>query len=83
MRKDDSEAVSSSADGSCIAWDLQRFVRLNAFFASTMFNSILYHPDESQMLTCGSDRKITYWDAGIHIYQHYLFRLLYLIYFCL
>jgi WD40 repeat protein len=22
-----------------------------------------YHPDESQLLTTGSDRKITYWDA--------------------
>ncbi len=64
LRNDDSEAVSSSADGSCIAWDLHRYVRLNAFFASTMFNSILYHPDESQLLTCGSDRKITYWDAS-------------------
>ena len=32
-------------------------------FASTMFKSALYHPDESQLLTCGSDRKLTYWDA--------------------
>jgi WD40 repeat protein len=32
-------------------------------FASTLFRSALYHPDESQILTCGSDRKLTYWDA--------------------
>lgn len=31
--------------------------------ASTQFRNVQYHPDESQLLTCGSDRKITYWDA--------------------
>ena len=43
--------------------NFHRHVRLSAFFDNTMFRSILYHPDESQILTCGSDRKITYWDA--------------------
>ena len=61
--KDNSNIVSASADGSCIVWDFHRHVRLSAFFDNTMFRSILYHPDESQILTCGSDRKITYWDA--------------------
>ena len=28
-----------------------------------MFKQVLYHPDESQLLTTGSDRKITYWDC--------------------
>jgi len=28
-----------------------------------MFKAVLYHPDESQVLTTGSDRKITYWDC--------------------
>ena len=32
-------------------------------FASTLFRDIRYHPDESQMLTCGSDRKLTYFDS--------------------
>merc|ERR1719240_1773237 len=27
------------------------------------FKSVVYHPDESQLLTCGTDRKITYWDV--------------------
>jgi len=22
----------------------------------------MYHPDESQIVTCGTDRKVTYWD---------------------
>lgn len=28
-----------------------------------MFKGVVYHPDESQLLTTGSDRKITYWDC--------------------
>ncbi|KAL7678428.1 putative cilia-and flagella-associated protein [Plasmopara halstedii] len=39
------------------------FVRTQAMFASTVFRRVLYHPDESQLLTCGSDRRITYFDA--------------------
>lgn len=64
LTKDDTEMVSASEDGSCIVWNMKTYTRLNAFFANTMFKSILYHPDESQLLTCGSDRKITYWDAS-------------------
>lgn len=60
----DEEAVSASADGSCIVWNIKRGVRTNALFASTLFRSVVYHPDESQLLTCGSDRKLTYWDAS-------------------
>jgi len=28
-----------------------------------MFKGLVYHPDESQLLTCGSDRKVAYWDT--------------------
>jgi len=63
IRADDNEVISASADGSCIIWDFHRHVRLNAFFESTMFKDVVYHPDESQLLTAGSDRKVTYWDA--------------------
>jgi WD40 repeat protein len=63
LRKDDSQAVSSSSDGSCIIWDLTTHTRSLCLFESTMFKNIVYHPDESQLLTTGSDRKITYWDT--------------------
>lgn len=64
LTRDDTEAVTSAEDGSCIVWNLVRGVRANALFASTMFRSVLYHPDESQLLTVGSDRKLSYWDAS-------------------
>jgi WD40 repeat protein len=60
----DEEALSSSTDGSCVVWNLRRGVRTSAVFASTVFREIAYHPDESQLLTCGSDRKLTYWDTA-------------------
>lgn len=60
---DASQAITASSDGSCIVWDLARHVRLTAIFDPNVFSSVLYHPDESQMLTCGSNHKITYWDA--------------------
>ena len=63
INNEDSECVSASSDGSCIVWSLQRFVRVSCLFASTQFRSIVYHPDQSQLLTCGTDRKLTYWDV--------------------
>jgi len=67
IKADDTECVSASADGSCITWSLADsapFVRINALFAANFFKSVVYHPDESQLLTCGTDRKITYWDVN-------------------
>jgi WD40 repeat protein len=61
---DNTECVSASADGSCIIWSLQRFVRVSCLFASTQFRSIVYHPDGSQLLTTGTDRKLTYFDVA-------------------
>jgi WD40 repeat protein len=59
----DGLAVSASADGSCIIWDLKTKTRSLCLFESTMFKNIVYHPDESQLLTTGSDRKVAYWDT--------------------
>jgi WD40 repeat protein len=63
IRGDDSQAVSASSDGSCIIWDLNTKTRSLCLFESTCFKSICYHPDESQILTTGSDRKVGYWDT--------------------
>lgn len=57
----DEQAVSASSDGSCIVWDIKLGIRLNCFQEKTLFKEVLYHPEESQILTTGSNRKITYW----------------------
>ena len=63
VNRNDTQAVSSSYDGSVIIWDIVTHSRIMCLFQSTMFKSVVYHPDESQLLTTGSDRKITYWDC--------------------
>lgn len=60
---DDTECVTASDDGSCIAWDLIRFIRRNIMYSQTYFRSVEYYVDESQLITCGSDKSITYWDS--------------------
>jgi WD40 repeat protein len=64
MKSDDTEFVSASHDGSCVLWDLTKCSRLNALFASTQFECVLFHPDGSQLITAGTDRQIAYWDAS-------------------
>jgi WD40 repeat protein len=64
VSRDGTQCISASSDGSCIIWDLERYVRINALFESNVFKSIQIHPDESQMLSCGTNHKITYWDAS-------------------
>jgi cilia- and flagella-associated protein 52 len=63
VNKDCTQCISASSDGSCIIWDLDRYVRITAFFEPTVFRSVFFHPDESQLLTCGSNFKLSYWDA--------------------
>jgi len=63
VRKNDSQCVTSSIDGTCIIWDLERFVRNQIIFANTMFKVVCYQPDESQVITAGTDRKIGYWET--------------------
>ncbi|KAI9207349.1 quinon protein alcohol dehydrogenase-like superfamily [Polychytrium aggregatum] len=63
IRKNNLECVSSSSDGSCIVWDLTRYVRNQVLFAPSFFKAVAYFPDESQLLTSGTDRKVAYWEA--------------------
>ncbi|KXS13951.1 WD40 repeat-like protein [Gonapodya prolifera JEL478] len=63
IRRNNLECVSSSQDGSCIVWDLTRFVRNQVLFAPSFFKAVVYFPDESQLLTSGTDRKVAYWEA--------------------
>ena len=60
---DDARAVSASADGSCIVWDLLKKCRLICIIESTVFKAAVYHPDFAQIVTIGTDKKITYYDV--------------------
>jgi WD40 repeat protein len=60
---DNARAVSASADGSCIVWDLEKKSRLICIFESTVFKSVVYSPDFSQIITVATDRRVTYFDV--------------------
>lgn len=57
------EAITASADGTCVVWDILRFTRLSIMFSSTIFTSTRYHPNGAQLLTCGTNRYIGFWEA--------------------
>lgn len=57
------EAITASTDGTCVVWDIVRFTRLSLLFSSTVFTSIKYHPDGNQLITCGTNRLIGFWEA--------------------
>uniref|UniRef100_A0A8V5HHI5 Cilia- and flagella-associated protein 52 n=1 Tax=Melopsittacus undulatus TaxID=13146 RepID=A0A8V5HHI5_MELUD len=63
VKKDDRECVTASLDGTCIIWDIVRFVRKQMFLANTLFKCVCYHPEEYQVITSGTDRKIGYWEV--------------------
>ncbi|KAM8991924.1 cilia- and flagella-associated protein 52 isoform 1-T1 [Ara ararauna] len=63
VKKDDRECVTASLDGTCIIWDIVRFVRKQMFLANTLFKCLCYHPEEYQVITSGTDRKIGYWEV--------------------
>jgi cilia- and flagella-associated protein 52 len=58
VNKLNDRAISASADGSCIVWDIKAYTRLACMFETTMFKQLVYHPDESQIVTTGTDRKV-------------------------
>ncbi|XP_023811139.1 cilia- and flagella-associated protein 52 [Oryzias latipes] len=63
IKSNDKECVTASVDGTCIVWDLERFVGLQRMIANTVFRAMCYHPEEHQIITSGTDRKIAYWDV--------------------
>ena len=60
--RQDAVAVTASDDGSCVVWDVARRVRKVSFFGSTYFKTLAAHPEETQVVTTGTDHKITWWD---------------------
>lgn len=56
-------AVTASADGTCVVWDVDRYVRLSIIFSPTAFTAAMYHPNGEQLITCGTNRMIGLWEA--------------------
>jgi cilia- and flagella-associated protein 52 len=60
------EAVSASSDGACIIWDISdptALRRRTSCLSNAFFTGLSFFPDDSQMVTVGSDRKLTFWDT--------------------
>ena len=47
------------SDGMGVCARVQRYSRVGSIGASNFFKAVVYHPDESQILTCGTDRKVS------------------------
>ncbi|NXF69925.1 CFA52 protein, partial [Ciccaba nigrolineata] len=63
IKKDDRECVTASLDGTCIIWDIVRFIRKQIILANTFFKCVCYHPEEYQIITSGTNKKIGYWEV--------------------
>lgn len=63
INKNGTEAVSAGTDGTCIIWDLIRQCRRHIMFGTTLFMCAKYYPTGVQILTGGSDRKLSYWEV--------------------
>lgn len=63
IKDDDKFCISCCEDGSVIVWDIIKNIRVMAYYANTMFKCAMYYIDNTQILTCGTDRKITYYDV--------------------
>ncbi|KAL1117056.1 hypothetical protein AAG570_004384, partial [Ranatra chinensis] len=57
------EAASASTDGTCVIWDLNKGIRQTVIFQTTLFMSVQFHPTDCQVLTCGTNRQICYWEV--------------------
>ncbi|KAF7402973.1 hypothetical protein HZH66_005240 [Vespula vulgaris] len=57
------DLVSSSTDGTCIIWDVIRCARKQVLMGNTMYMAACFSPNSIQILTCGTDRKIAYWET--------------------
>jgi WD40 repeat protein len=58
------EAMSASVDGTCVIWNLSNGTRKSIFYTQTILRGATYHPEEGQVVTVGTDKKISYWDTA-------------------
>jgi len=63
MHPTDREAITSSSDGTCVIWDIVRFARVAMLYSSTVFTGAKFHPNGTQLITCGTNGYIGFWEA--------------------
>ncbi|XP_030317742.1 cilia- and flagella-associated protein 52 [Calypte anna] len=63
IKKNDQECVTASLDGTCAIWDIVRYVRKQVFQVKTSFKCVCYYPEEYQIITGGTDRKVGFWEV--------------------
>ncbi|XP_066442698.1 cilia- and flagella-associated protein 52 [Eleutherodactylus coqui] len=63
LKSNNRECVTASSDGTCIIWDIERFSRKQMVLSNTLFRCVCYHPEEFQIITSGTNRKIGYWEV--------------------
>ncbi|XP_017884404.1 cilia- and flagella-associated protein 52 [Ceratina calcarata] len=60
---DNKSVISSSKDGTCIMWDLRNLTRKFMLSGNTMYMATCFVPSGVQILTCGTDGKVAYWET--------------------
>ncbi|XP_043464839.1 cilia- and flagella-associated protein 52-like isoform X2 [Leptopilina heterotoma] len=63
ISKNDDQVISSSVDGTCIIWDIVQCTRKKVLMGNTMYMAACFTPNSVQVLTCGTDRLIGYWET--------------------
>ncbi|KFO77447.1 WD repeat-containing protein 16, partial [Cuculus canorus] len=63
IKKNDQEFITAGLDGTCVIWDIAHLERKRYIQASGSIKYVCYHPEEYQIITCGTDRKIVYWEV--------------------
>lgn len=72
LSRDGKRFVSAASDGSCIVWDLATHRRVTILQENSFFTSVCYHPDNTHLVTVGSNRRLGYWSSANGKQQHSL-----------
>ncbi|XP_034191821.2 cilia- and flagella-associated protein 52 isoform X2 [Osmia lignaria lignaria] len=60
---DNESFISSSSDGTCVMWDAGTLKRKFTLRGNTMYMATCFASGGVQILTCGTDGKIAYWES--------------------
>jgi WD40 repeat protein len=64
MTADETRAVTSSADGSAVTWDLVRMAALKILFCNATVRGAAWGTDDAEVVCVGQERKIVFFEAA-------------------